>query len=548
VTVPARPGALALITQSGNLGVLALAHRAGLDLHTVISLGNAAVLDAPAVLSHLARTAPGTGLRAVALYLEDDGDGARLAAALAECAGADLRVAVLKAGRSAAGRRAGGAHTAALAGDHRVFAALVEEAGGVLAGDLHALIETARALAAARRDPRPAVVVTASGGDAAIAADLAADVGLPLAEPAPATVARIRAVLGAGAAVTNPLDHTNALWADAAAIASVTAALAGDPAAGPVVYVQDEPPGLPPVDAAEWAATRAGARRGAGEAGANLLLVATTPGQEPVDPDADLAPVAGLRPALAALAALRRPAPDPARLRAIAAAARSAPGPDHGDPGGGPWLAEHEAKALLRAAGISTPAHAVLPLDSAVIKEFSRVAAAQLGFPLALKVSAPGLVHKSEAGLLSLGVAGEHELRAAAKRLKHAAAGIPGAVLLIERMAPPGVELVLAVRRDGVVPVLVVGAGGIWAEALDDVTLVPLPADPTRVVAALRSLRAAPVLTGGRARPGLDLAAVGEIGCRMGLLAIAENLALLEVNPLIVARAGAVAVDALARR
>src|SRR5690349_1788686 len=120
VTLPDRAGPVALITQSGNVGVLALAHRQGLGLHSVVSLGNAAVVDASTVL--LALASANGAVRAVALYLEDDGDGARLAGALAACARADLRVAVLKAGRSAAGRAAAGAHTAALAGDHRVFA------------------------------------------------------------------------------------------------------------------------------------------------------------------------------------------------------------------------------------------------------------------------------------------------------------------------------------------------------------------------------------------------------------------------------------------
>ena len=92
-----------------------------------------------------------TGVRSVALYLEDDGDGARWAEAFALCAERDVRIAVLKAGRSEAGAVAGGAHTASVAGDHRIFRALVEEAGGAWCHDPHELLETAKLLAT----PRP---------------------------------------------------------------------------------------------------------------------------------------------------------------------------------------------------------------------------------------------------------------------------------------------------------------------------------------------------------------------------------------------------------
>ncbi len=98
-------------------------------------------------------------------------------------------------------------------------------------------------------------------------------------------------------------------------------------------------------------------------------------------------------------------------------------------------------------------------------------------------------------------------------------------------MAGDGVELIFAVRRDGVVPALLVGTGGIWAEALDDVALVPLPASPERVERALRGLRAAPLLTGARGGPAIDLAAAARFGSRLGELALAHGLDLLEVNP-----------------
>ena len=124
-----------------------------------------------------------------------------------------------------------------------------------------------------------------------------------------------------------------------------------------------------------------------------------------------------------------------------------------------------------------------------------------------------------------------------------------GADLLVEEMAlPGGVELIVAARTDAVVPSLVIGLGGIWTEALDDVAVVPLPASPARVEAALSGLRGAPLLQGDRGRPGVDLAALAIAASRIGELMLEEGLSLIEVNPLIASPEGVVAVDALARR
>ncbi|HET8757387.1 MAG TPA: CoA-binding protein, partial [Solirubrobacteraceae bacterium] len=146
-----QPGHVALVSQSGNLVVNALASRRGLRLHTAISSGNEAVVTTPDWVQHLAGV---DGVRSIALLVESDGDGARLCDALAACADAGVGVAVLKVGASAAGAAAAAAHTGAVAGDHRVFRALAEEAGAAWAADVHDLLELAKALAVP--GPRPA--------------------------------------------------------------------------------------------------------------------------------------------------------------------------------------------------------------------------------------------------------------------------------------------------------------------------------------------------------------------------------------------------------
>jgi acetate---CoA ligase (ADP-forming) len=120
--------------------------------------------------------------------------------------------------------------------------------------------------------------------------------------------------------------------------------------------------------------------------------------------------------------------------------------------------------------------------------------------------------------------------------------------MLVETMAPRGVEMIVGARRDPAWgPVVLVGLGGIWTEALDDVALVPLPATPQRVTRALLSLRGSPLLTGARGRPAVDVDAAARLAAGAGDLLLDAGLDLLELNPVIVHERGAVAVDALAR-
>ena len=187
---PREPGAVALVSQSGNVAVNALAARRGLRFHTVVASGNQAVLSAADYLELLSSE---EGVRSIALYLEDDG-GPRLCEGLAACAAAGVRVAVLKVGESPAGALAAAAHSGALAGDQRVFRALIEEAGGLWAEDLHELLELSKTLAARSRAPagrrgrraagrglgrgrRGLAILTCSGGDSAQGADEAARLG-----------------------------------------------------------------------------------------------------------------------------------------------------------------------------------------------------------------------------------------------------------------------------------------------------------------------------------------------------------------------------------
>src|SRR4051812_46185818 len=522
VIVPREAGPVALISQSGNVAVNALASRRGLRLHTVISCGNSAVLDAADFLAAIAER---DGVRSVALYLEDDGDGPRWCTALERCAHAGIGLAVLKAGASRAGAAAAEAHTGAIAGDQRIVRAFFEEAGAAWAEDPHDLLELAKALSVRRPAGRPGrggvdaaaggggadaaagpggvdaapagdatpargvAVMTCSGGDSAVAADIAADLGLDLPELAPATLDRLRRTLPDAATAANPLDYTALLWGDPIALQELMLALGEDPAVGQVLVLYDD------AGAGDdgWASVLGAVQAAGINSPTPVALASTLP--ELLDDETALkmqssgmAAIAGLRSGIRAVKAMLSPPPDPRRIRAMAAQRRAT---------GSRWLEEHEAKQILRGAGIPVPDGRVTDDPVSAWRE--------LDGPVAIKRL--GLRHKAANGGVKLNLDDEDAV----------ANAFPGERVLVERMAPPGQELIVSIRRDGLTPVLVVGLGGIHAEALDRADIQPLPA--TRVPRAIE-----------------------DIAAKLAEL----PFALIELNPVIVHQDGAIAVDALA--
>ncbi len=534
-------GGIALVSQSGNVAVNAIGAARALHLHTVISCGNQAVLDAADYVIALAAQ---EGVRSIALYLEAEGDGARLAEGLAMCAEREIGVAVLKSGRSALGATAAAAHTGAVAGDATVLRSLIEDAGGAWVDDPHELLETAKAMAHGRRKVGAGVaVITCSGGDAAISADEADRLAIPLPPLAEETKSALKPIVPDAATIGNPLDYTAMIWGDVEGVADIVRTTASDPSIGQVLVYYDMPQKMGAAATYSWNSQLDGILLGGQDSDAPVIVASTLPDLLPEDLvdkclQRGVPAVWGLTTGIKVADAMRRPFGDPARLRSIAAIAGPA------EPG--EWLAEHEAKYLLAKAGITVPRGGVASTTdelAALIYEFEG--------PMALKLSHASLQHKSDIGALELGVVGTDDARAAFDRLR-SIDGHHDSPVLVEQMQAPGVELIIAARRDSVVPCLVVGLGGLWVEAVGDAAVIALPADAARVEAAIRSLRGASMLTGGRGRPPVDLAAVVDVAVKVGQLLIDEHLMLVELNPVFARPAGtgpaAVAIDAVIRR
>ena len=164
-----------------------------------------------------------------------------------------------------------------------------------------------------------------------------------------------------------------------------------------------------------------------------------------------------------------------------------------------------------------------------------------------IKLSGPELRHKSELGALALDLQSEADVRAAYSRLS-ALPAAASASILVEAMAEPGVEMIVAARTDAVVPALIVGLGGIWTELLSDAAVIPLPASASEIEVAIRGLRGAALLDGGRGGVKLAIGALAEFAAGIGELLLSDRLELIECNPVIVSEHGAVAADALIAR
>jgi acetyltransferase len=538
------PGGIAFISHSGALAVAILdwarERRTGFSLFA--SLGNQADLTEADLLEAVAADEE---TRVVVAYIEGVADGRRFLDVLSRAASAKP-VVVLKAGRTEEGARAVASHTGALAGSDRAFDAAVRQAGAVRVETVEELFALARGLGC---QPLPRgrrlVVLTNGGGLGIVATDAARAAGLqvrPLPEP---VSERLRAALPPTASLGNPIDLVGD--ADAARYSHALNAWGGDAADAALVVLTAQAT----TDAAGVARAVVGAVRGwpIPVAAAMVGGARVAPGTRVLE-DAGIPCYSFPEPAVRTLAGMallgeRRRAPAaPARIPVDLAAARGrveALARGAGTPG----LAE--LLPLLGAYGIPC-----LPAEPAATPEEAARAAGRHGVPVALKVRSPEISHKTDVGGVRLGVepaAVAVEARALLARVRAARPGARLDGLLVQPMAPRGVELLLGMTRDPQSgPLVLVGLGGIYVEVLGDTAARLAPIGPGDAEAMLAELRMAPALAGFRGLPAVDRAALVGVMCRFAQLVADHPRSLeIELNPLVATPDAVIAVDARAR-
>jgi acyl-CoA synthetase (NDP forming) len=484
------------------------------------------------------------------LYVETLRTPAKLARVAEKAAAAGKPLVVAKVGRSEAGRRAALSHTASLAGADQAYDAMFRRHGVIRADDIDEMLDVAAAFALCPpMRGRRVAVLSASGGGAVWMADLLSAHGLavpPLDEP---TQREIDTLIPAYGSSTNPVDVT-AQAIRQVGYGRIIEILQRSPVVDAVVVVgslafegaiQRDIEALARVASAATkpilfcAYTLASPRATALLVGAGLPAFTHMPGcARALRALADHAAFQERRASRGAPAAAAGTARADARARLGAA---------------GAVLPEDDAKATLTAYGIPRP-----PEGLARDEEEAVAVARRIGFPVALKVQSPHIAHKTEAGALALALDSEGAVREAWRGvMERARRAVPGADIrgaLVQRMASRGVEMIVGVTRDDDFgPMLMVGLGGIHAEVLRDVAVLPLDVDAADARAALAGLRGAALLRGVRGEPPADVDALVDVLVRLARFASdhADTIAEIDLNPVIVhaAGAGVSVVDAL---
>ena len=519
-------GPVSLVTHSGSVFSTLLRTRLRLGFDLAVSSGQELVTTTADYVDHLVERGE---TRVLALVLETIRGGDRLRWSLRRAREAGMEVVLLPVGHSPLGSAMVAAHSGAVAGGSGSWEALADDVAGHLVADLAELGDTLAVLSSTRR-PRPGTGIATvhdSGAERSLVADLAHSLDVRFAELGPATLAALADRLDEGLVAENPLD----VWGGGAdthrVFADCLATMAADPAVGVTALAVDLVPehdgdtSYPDALLEVAAATTA-------------PVVALTGLPAAVDVDAadrlraaGIPVLEGFRSGLLALRHLLdsvdRPAPD-ALVEEGAQAPVTKPG---------------ESDDLLAAYGIPTPAERNASSEAEAV-----TAAEEVGWPVVLKTAAPGVAHRSDVGGV---VTGLHDAAAVEAAYADLAARL-GPAVSVHRQVAAGVELSVGlVRDDALGPMVVVAAGGVLVELLSDraVALPPLSRDAARRM--VDRLRIRPLLDGFRGSPPADVEALVDVVVAVSHLAHerGDELAALDLNPVIVSPEGAVAVDVL---
>lgn len=530
-----------LVSQSGAMAVVlgTTLMAKGLGISVSVSTGNEAASGVEDYVGHLIAD-PAT--RAIGMIVEQFRKPARFLALAEAARAAGKHIVLLHPGTSNAARESAATHTGAMAGDWQLMKAKVERAGVVLVDSLEALGDVLE-LAVRGKPVRKggAAVLTESGAFKALALDLAEQIGLELPAMAGETADVMRASIPDFIPVSNPMDLTAQALVDPDLYRRTLIPLIADDNFAALVF------GIIQTD--EATSVR--------KFPAIIGAVKALDPQKPVifaglDEGAPVLPeyIDGLRE----IGVTYFPSPDRA-FRALRHLGRfaerdferaDAPPVTLDLPSG--VIPEYRAKDLLAPAGIPFPAGGF-----AATADEAKAIAGRVGYPVAIKAQAAALSHKSDAGGVLLNIADDDAFDAAWDRLYGNVAAYDSSIALdgaqVEAMGKRGVELIIGARNDpdwG--PVILAGFGGVTAELLHDVRLLPVDLTHDAIVAELRQLKQGALLDGYRGSPALDVDAVAKLIAGLGrVLSGTPSIREIDLNPVVVypRGEGVVALDAL---
>ncbi len=532
------PGGISVISQSGALAAAILDWAAGrhLGLAKVVSIGNKADIDETDLLAAFADD-PET--KVIVAYLESIVTGSRFIR-VAQAAASAKPVVILKAGTTSAGLKAASSHTGSLAGADTAYAAAFKRSGVIRADDFESLFDTATALA---MQPLPkgnrVAIITNAGGPGIMAADAVEHLSMAVSPLADAMAAALKQKLPAAASVGNPIDVLGDADPDRY-VTALNAAQDDDSVDAIIVILTPQAMTQP----AETARAIAANLRGTKPVLASFMGGRDVmPGREELVAS-NLPDYTSPRRAVAALramwdyAAWRRRSPrvvtrfgvNERRVeRIVSRHLRN----------GGLQVGEADAKEILRAYGFSVPDGAFAPTAEQAVEVAERI-----GFPVAMKIVSPDVVHKSDVGGVKLDLtSSEAVLDAFDVMMVRIRRRLPEARLdgvYVEKMGSRGQEVIIGMSRDPQFgPMLMFGLGGIFVEVMKDVAFHLAPITQDEAMQMLQGTRSYAMLTGARGQSAVDLTGIATGLQRISQLATDfPQITELDINPLIVGEVG----------
>lgn len=541
-----RDDGIAFVSQSGAMGgfVLNLAQGDGLGVGRFFSTGNEADLDLGQLIEGLVEEG---STRVVLAYVEGVRDGDRFAAALEAAQRQRVPVAVMKVGRSARGAAAAASHTGALAGSDAVLDGLLRRYGAQRVGDVEHLLDMGRVFAAGRLPAgRRVSIVTISGGAGVLMTDYAEDLGLDVFEWQPEHQKAMAEILPSFAAVSNPIDTTGAIASEQTMLTDALRLCVDNPDTDIAIVLlgnleveedqicerisevarDTDKPVL-----VAWVGGSGRPRRTLSAAGVPTF---SEPGRAmkaaAALADWAEAPVV-VSEAVAPSSAVRQVSDD-------LAAARER---------GVTLLDEVESKKVLASAGLPvTRELRASTADQAV------AAAADLGYPVVVKLLSDEVEHKSDVGGVKLDLTDADAVAAATADVLQIAEklGLAQREVVVQESVAGGTELILGAHLDPTFgPVVMVGLGGIFTEILSDVAIRPAPVGEDEAARMIAGLSGVALLRGARGLPRCDEAALAALISQFSH-AVAQwpSVESIDVNPLRVRPDGSVvALDGVIR-
>ncbi len=516
---------VAIVSQSGNVGLNITLQQRGLNLAYLVTVGNQAVAGIEDCLEVFINDSRVT---AVGLFIEAIVDPVRFAKLAYYANKRNLRIVALQTGRSEAGAMIAASHTASLAGRRSAYKALFERCGVAMVDTPIELIETLKLLdQGGALSGNKLVSLSCSGGEASLVADLSEKTALQFEPFSIEQHARISSTLTELVTVGNPFDYHTFMWGDRVATANTFTQVMDGPQDA-TLLILDTPP-RDDQDSQTWVIAAQSLGDAALATNKRGVIVATLPecitnAIRVAAKDANLVVLQGLYESLVALNAAAwladNQAGDPPAQVVTALKTK--------------LIDEADAKLMLQKNGVNVP-NGVRCTRSDIADMANKI-----GFPITLK--GLGLAHKSEVGAVKVGLQNKQEFDSAL-------AMMPSEIneFLVEQTVVDVVaEILVSIRRDAPVGWLItLGAGGVYTELWRDTTFLLAPVDDVQILGSLAKLRIAPLLNGFRGKPAGNLNALVELIQNVISTAMNNNLVEVELNPVLVTPNTAVAVDAL---